>query len=60
MKIDERTINHIVTSLLGSITAEAADCLGNNDQDNLYRVETLGQMAGVIRLADKLKEVLKQ
>lgn len=61
MKIDVDCINHNVALLVGKITDEIlTEGLGDNSQDNLFRVEAIGEINGIIRLANNLKEVLQQ
>lgn len=60
MKIDEACINHNVMRLTAEILTPLYDTLNSNDQDNLYRIEFLGEIKGMLMLADALKEVLKQ
>ena len=60
MKIDEACINHNVALVVDEITKMFYDILNDNSQDNLYRVECLGEVRGALLLAEKLKEVLKQ
>lgn len=60
MKIDEACIDHNICLVTEQILIEALDSLGNNEQDNLYRVELIGELNGMRRLAENLKEVLKQ
>lgn len=60
MKIDEACINHNVTRLTAEILTPLYEALNDNSQDNLYRIENLGEIKGMLMLADALKEVLKQ
>lgn len=60
MKIDEACINHNVAHFVEDILTCLYDTLNDNPQDNLYRVEYLGEIRGVLILANALKEVLKQ
>lgn len=61
MKIDEACINHNVALLVEKIKVEVLmGALNNNSQDDLYRVEALGEISGIIMLANNLKEVLPQ
>lgn len=60
MKIDESCINHNVALVVDEITKMFYDILNDNSQDNLYRVECLGEVRGTLLLAEKLKEVLRQ
>lgn len=61
MKIDESCINHNVALLVGKITDDLlTEGLGDNSQDNIFRVEAIGEINGIILLANNLKEVLKQ
>jgi len=59
MKIDETCINHNVTRLTAEVLTTLYDTLNSNDQDNLYRIEFLGEIKGMLMLADALKEVLR-
>jgi len=59
MKIDEACINHNVTRLTAEVLTPLYDTLNSNDQDNLYRIEFLGEIKGMLMLADALKEVLR-
>lgn len=61
MKIDVDCINHNVALLVEKIKTEVLiNALSNNSQDDLYRVEALGEISGIIMLANNLKEVLQQ
>ena len=60
MKINEDCINHNVTRLTAEILTPLYENLNDNSQDNLYRIENLGEIKGMLMLADALKEVLKQ
>lgn len=60
MKINEACINHNVTRLTAEILTPLYETLNDNSQDNLYRIENLGEIKGMLMLADALKEVLKQ
>jgi len=60
MKIDEACINHNVTRLTAEILNPLYETLNDNSQDNLYRIENLGEIKGMLMLADALKEVLRQ
>lgn len=61
MKVDVDCINHNVALLVGKITDDLlAEGLGDNSQDNLFRVEAIGEINGIIMLANNLKEVLQQ
>ena len=60
MKIDEACINHNVALLTENILRDSTDILNNDEQDNLYRIHTLGTIEGILLLANALKEVLKQ
>jgi len=61
MKVDVDSINHNVALLVEKIMDEMlTEGLGDNSQDNLYRVEAIGEINGIIRLANNLKEVLQQ
>ena len=60
MKIDEACINHNVTLLTEKLSRESMEILNNDDQDNLYRIHTLGTIEGILLLANALKEVLRQ
>jgi len=61
MKIDTDCINHNVALLVEKIKTEVLiNALSNNSQDDLYRVEALGEISGIIMLANNLKEVLQQ
>ena len=61
MKVDIDCINHNVALLVEKIKTEVLlNALSNNSQDDLYRVEALGEISGIIMLANNLKEVLQQ
>lgn len=60
MKIDVDCINHNVTRLTAEILTPLYETLNDNSQDNLYRIEYLGEIKGMLILADALKEVLQQ
>ena len=59
MKIDVDSINHNVTRLTAEILTPLYETLNDNSQDNLYRIEYLGEIKGMLMLADALKEVLR-
>jgi hypothetical protein len=60
MKIDVDSINHNVTRLTAEILTPLYETLNDNSQDNLYRIEYLGEIKGMLMLADALKELLQQ
>lgn len=61
MKIDTDCINHNVALLVEKIKVDVLmSALNNNSQDDLYRVEAIGEISGIIMLANNLKEVLQQ
>jgi hypothetical protein len=61
MKVDVDCINHNVALLVEKIKVDVLmGALNNNSQDDLYRVEALGEISGIIMLANNLKEVLRQ
>lgn len=61
MKIDTDCINHNVALLVEKIKVDVLmGALNNNSQDDLYRVEAIGEISGIIMLANNLKEVLQQ
>lgn len=60
MKIDIDCINHNVTRLTAEILTPLYETLNDNSQDNLYRIEYLGEIKGMLMLADALKELLQQ
>ena len=61
MKVDIDCINHNVALLVEKIKTEVLiNALSNNSQDDLYRVEAIGEISGIIMLANNLKEVLQQ
>lgn len=60
MKIDEACINHNVALMTSEIMTQLYEILNDNSQDNFYRIETLGEIKGILLLANALKDVLKQ
>jgi len=59
MKITSECINHNVVRLISDLTSTIYDCLNDDSNMNLFRVETLGEIRGIIMLAEELKEVEK-
>lgn len=57
MKIDESCINHNVVRLIEEITANIYEC--NEEEHNADRLVMLGEINGVLNLANELKKVLK-
>lgn len=60
MKIDEACINHNVSQITSDVLSSLYDILSDNSQDNFYRIESLGEIKGILLLADALKQALKQ
>lgn len=60
MKIDEACIDHNVALITSDCLSSIYEILNDNSQDNFNRIECLGEIRGILLLADALKEVLKQ
>lgn len=60
MKIDADSIEHNAYRLIKDISTTMYDILSDTGDDNLLRVETIGEVRGIIMLAEELKEALKQ
>ena len=58
MKITSDCINHNVARLINDITENIYDCLDDTACMNQVRIEILGEIRGIMMLADALKEVL--
>ena len=59
MKIDEASINHNVILAIRDVAADPDWIPSNRDGMDLVRIEALGEIQGILRLAEQLKEVLK-
>lgn len=63
MKIDESTIDHNALLAIKGVTENAADILSDSKDDDEIRMESLKSVLfslGVLAMAEKMKEVLKQ
>lgn len=61
MKIDEDCINHNAVRLIKDLLESRYDLIEEDKQDQElgYLIMTLGEIAGIIEMADAMKEVLK-
>ena len=64
MRICEENINHNAVSLIKDLVESRYDLIENNEQNQMqergYLLMTLGEIAGIIEMADAMKEVLKE
>ena len=57
-KIDEAAINHNMILVIRDIMADS-DWIGSNREGmDLVRIESLGEVQGVLKLGEQLKELL--
>ena len=61
MKIDTECINHNAVRLIKDLLESRYDLIEEDkqDQERGYLIMTLGEIAGIIEMADAMKEVLK-
>lgn len=59
MKIDEACINHNALLLIGEMVSGLYDYTDTEPSLDHTRVATLGEIRGICRMADVMKEVLK-
>ena len=61
MKIDEECINHNAVRMIKDLLESRYDLIEEDKQDQElgYLIMTLGETAGIIEMADAMKEVLK-
>ena len=61
MKIDTECINHNAVRLIKDLLESRYDLIEEDKQDQElgYLIMTLGEIAGIIEMADAMKEVLK-
>lgn len=61
MKINEESINHNAVRLIKDLLESRYDLIEEDKQDQElgYLIMTLGEIAGIIEMADVMKEVLK-
>ena len=61
MKIDEKSINHNAVRLVKDLIESRYEMIEEDKQsrERGYLLMTLGEIAGVIEMADAMKEVLK-
>lgn len=61
MKIDTECINHNAVRLIKELVESRYDLIEEDkkDQEREYLIMTLGEIAGIIEMADAMKEVLK-
>lgn len=60
MKIDESCINHNAVRLIKDLVESRYDMIGDQElnEERGYLLMTLGEIAGVVEMANVLKEVL--
>lgn len=59
MKITEDCINHNVVRLIGEMLTDMTDWCGEKTFEDHLRIETLGEIKGILTLAETMKEVLR-
>lgn len=61
MKIDENSINHNAVRMIKDLLEVRYDLIEEDkqDQEREYFLMTIGEIAGIIEMADAIKEVLK-
>ena len=63
MRISEGEINYNAVRLIKYLVESRYDMIGNSEQNQTqergYLIMTLGEIAGIIEMADAMKEVLK-
>ena len=61
MKIDTESINHNAVMMIKDLLESRYDLIEEDKQDQElgYLIMTLGEIAGIIEMADAMKEVLK-
>ena len=61
MRINEECINHNAVRLIKDLLESRYDLIEEDKQDQElgYLIMTLGEIAGIIEMADAMKEVLK-
>ena len=61
MKIDTESINHNAVRLIKDLLESRYDLIEEDKQDQElgYLIMTLGEIAGIIEMANAMKEVLK-
>ena len=61
MKIDEKSINHNAVRMIKDLLESRYDLIEEDkqNQERGYLLMTLGEIAGIIEMADTMKEVLK-
>ena len=62
MKIDTESINHNAVRMIKDLLESRYDLIEEDkqDQERGYLIMTLGEIAGIIEMADAMKEVLKE
>lgn len=60
MKIDEKSINHNAVRMIKELTESRYDMIMEaTAEERGYLLMTIGEIAGIIEMADAMKEVLK-
>jgi hypothetical protein len=61
MKIDEKSINHNATMMIKDLLESRYELIEEDkqSQERGYLLMTIGEIAGIIEMADAMKEVLK-
>jgi hypothetical protein len=60
MKIDEKSINHNAVRMIKELTESRYDMIMDaTNEERGYLLMTIGEIAGIIEMADAMKEVLK-
>jgi hypothetical protein len=61
MKIDEKSINHNATMMIKDMLESRYELIEEDkqNQERGYLLMTIGEIAGIIEMADAMKEVLK-
>lgn len=59
MKLDESQINYSAMQIISETIGNVFEYCDHTEDCDALRLATLGEIAGIINLADRLKEVLK-
>lgn len=63
MRISKENINYNAVRMIKDLVESRYDMIENNEQNQMqergYLIMTLGEIAGIIEMADVMKEVLK-
>lgn len=59
MKIDEASINHNALKLIDETLGSSFDYCGEKPEEDHMRLLVLGEISGIIEMANAMKKVLK-